>query len=162
MSILFYCFRFHFSRRECPGCRKWPTVVNLLRPCRWSYLTLYRQIGLSSRFLKKTSAEKIFFAPVCLDILSGIRNLYCTSLLSKNRLSLLHINCRNLSKRHISEICCNLAFSTYNAFWMPKFCGISSVLVQRKQLWYNANYYIRKYFKSLNKFVIIFNDFLFF
>ena len=56
----------------------------------------------------------MFLALVILEMLSGILYLYYTSLLLKIGVSFLHMYCRNLSTKYIPELCCNLAFSTFN------------------------------------------------
>ena len=78
---------------------------------------------------------KIFLALVILEILSGTMYLYIlyyTTLLSNMGISLPHISCKDLSKIYIyiCELCCNLAFSTFNTIWLLEFCGTSSVLVR--------------------------------
>ena len=84
-----------------------------------------------------------------IEILSGIINLYYTSLLSKIEFYLRRMFCKDLSKQCISELYCNLAFSTFNANCLLKLYGIpNEILVRRKKLGYNTNYYKSKYLKE--------------
>ena len=91
-------------------------------------LTLYSQIKLSSRFLRKYLYKNISCS--C-DFRSNHSHYKFILQLSavKDRTFLLNISWRHLCKKYISELCCYLAFSTFNNSRLPKFCGISSSLV---------------------------------
>ena len=94
-------------------------------------LTLYRQIRLSSGLLKKLLYKNISCS-------CELRNIewHCTYIgnisVMKGRSFLLHMSCRDFSKRYIAELFCNFAFSTFNTIWLFTFYEISSVFVRRK------------------------------
>ena len=119
--------------------KKYTTYYTLTRlPPNWTFKLSFKQ------YLYK----KMFIALVISEIMIDIINLFYTFLSSKIELSLLHVSCRDLSKKYSSELWCNLASSTFNSICLLKFCRISSILVRRKLLFHTSNYYIRKYFKQ--------------
>ena len=107
--------------------------------------TFYHQIEFSSRLLKNICVQNMS----CSCVYWVALQFYITHLCYQRSGSLYCICPAKMSaKKCISKLSSNLAFSTFNTIWLPKLCGVSSVLVRRKQLWHNTNYEIRKYFKE--------------
>ena len=82
--------------------------------CCLTVYSCYRLVAYDIQVAFYKQLYKKILTSVILEILTAIINLYYTSLLSKIELSLLHMYCRDLVNIYISDLCGNLAFSTFS------------------------------------------------